>query len=307
MGDGGIIHARRGCGRALFVLAAVVTGLYLLALATNLFPWLRGPLEWRWPYVVPGSLERLWLPAAVLLAYIGLVVWFQRPSSSQHAGLTLLLAGLMTPVLQVTLLYLDHPDLGVGQLFYRTVSELSGGFYNVGVTVTDVRDFLARFAEAMPNYPVHPQRHPPGLPLLFTWASQFFAERPALAEEISQWLRPSQCHNLSLMNMPDSVIAAALVQMLVPLWLGIVVIPLYYFGRLVYGSAAGQRAALLWPLLPSVGLWATRWNQLYVLFTLLAFICFHLGLTRQRRLGRLFFVLSGLIVAWVLFTVLATW
>jgi hypothetical protein len=200
----------------------------------------------------------------------------------------------MTPVLQLALLYLDHPDLGTGQLFYRTVSELSGGFFNVGATITDNQRFLENFAEEMAGYPVHPQRHPPGLPLLFGWAGQFFAGQPAVANAISAWLRPYQCHNLSLMNLPNSAIAAALVQMLLPLWLGIIVLPLYYFGRLAYGQVTGQRAALLWPLLPSVGLWATRWNQLYALFTLLAFICLHLGLSRRRQL---FFVLSGLIVA----------
>lgn len=286
--------------RILLLVAVILTVLYLVGIAFNISPWLRGPEEWRWPYVIPGSIGRAWLSALVLAGYLLLAGALTRSPeddlarSRRRAALTLLAAGLMTPLLQIALLYLDHADLGLAQLFNRTVSELSGGFYNVGAIVTDDRDFLAHFVERMPSYPVHPQRHPPGLPLLFAWARQLFDRLPALATALSEQLRPAQCHNLALMNLPDSAIAAAVVQMLVPLGLGIIVVPLYLFGRAIYGRPAARRAVLLWPLLPSIALWATRWNQLYALITLLVFLSFAWGLAR-RRLWPLF--VAGLIMA----------
>jgi len=294
---------RGGSGRhyrRALIIAALLTGVYLAAIATNSWPWLRGPQEWRWPYVIPRTFERAWLPAALLLAY---VVFLHRrqprdgtsssTSSLRPAAPLLLVAGLMTPALQLALLYVDHPDFGIHQLFYRTVSELSGGFFNVGAPVTDVRAFLAEFVGRMPGYPVHPQRHPPGLPLLFALARGFFDGHPEPARAIAVYLQPAQCHNLELMNLPPSAIAAATLQMAVPLMLGIIVWPLYVFGRLVYGEAAGRRAALLWPLVPSIALWATRWNQLYGLFTLPALILVHRALMGRRPFA---YFLGGLVV-----------
>lgn len=282
--------------RILLWIAAGLTTTYALGIAFNVSPWLRGPEEWRWPYVIPAALERA-LPAAILLlSYLAVMTLLLGSSARRRAAFVLLAAGIMTVLLQMALLYLDHPDGGVSQLFNRTVSELSGGFFNVGAPVTDNRDFLAHFVERMPSYPVHPQRHPPGLPLLFAWARQGFDRLPALAATIGGGLRSYQCHNLTLMNLPDSAIAAATIQMLVPVWLGLVVVPIYLLGRRLYGERPALAAVLLWPLLPSVALWATRWNQLYALFTILAFLALIGGLRDLGRRAFGAFFISGLVV-----------
>lgn len=274
--------------------ATAVTAVILLLIAFNV-PWVRGPEEWRWAYVIPGTLARLWISVLVVGAYVlGAGWWLRQP---RPVALSLLLAGIMTPLIQLSLLTLEHPDVRA-PLFYRTVSEEAGGFYNVGAVITDNRDFLAHFAERMPSYPVHPQRHPPGVPLLFAWTRQALDERPSLAQRLSEAVRPYQCTNLPLMNLPNSAIAAAVLQMSVPFWLGLVVVGIYFLGKAAYDGETAVRAALLWPLLPSVGLWATRWNHLYALFTLAAFLCLHLGL-RHKRAGYL--LASGLIVSLSMF------
>ena len=279
----------------LLLVSIILTGGYCLGIGFNVTPWLRGPAEWRWTYVIPGSVSRLWLPSLLLAGYLVAVKWLdgKRPFSRRGVVLTLLLAGVMTPLLQLGLLYLDHPDVR-SQLFLRTVSEQAGGFFNVGSVVTDSGDFLTHFVAEMPGYPVHPQRHPPGLPLLFAMTRQYFDRVPALAQRISRVLRPYQCHNLPLMALPNSAIASAVIQMLLPFWLAVVVVPLYYFGRQIYDQRVALRSVLLWPLVPSVALWATRWNHLYALFCLAAFIFWHLGLTRRRAI---YFLLSGIVVS----------
>jgi hypothetical protein len=282
----------------LALLVAVLSGAYILGIAFNLTPWLRGPEEWRWAYVIPGSFQRLWLPVLLTGGYcLFLIWWFRQPSQPGRTAEYLFIASFMTAAIQLGLLYLEHADVR-SQLFYRTVSELSGGFYNVGAVVTDNAAFLASFGERMASFPIHPQRHPPGLPLLFAWTRQLFDHFPELAAQVSAQWRPYQCHNYVLMNLPNSVIASASLQMLLPFALGLVTWPLYHFGRLVYDRETGLRAALLWPLLPGVAMWATQWNQLYALFTLPAFILLHLGLARRWRLG---FLLTGLVLH------LATW
>ena len=63
---------------------------------------------------------------------------------------------LMTPAIQLALLYMDHVDVR-SQLFYRTVSEGANGFFNVGAVVLDRDDFLRHYAERMIDwYPNNP-------------------------------------------------------------------------------------------------------------------------------------------------------
>lgn len=277
-------HERPGLrvDRRLLFIAAGLSAAYCVGLAFNITSWLRGPQEWRWAYAVPGTLVRLWLPALLLIAYVAAAAYLHRQMPSRRIAIAALLAAAaMAPALQLALLYMDYPDPR-SALFYRTVSESSGGFFNVGATVTDTPDFLRHFAERMPGYPVHPQRHPPGLPLLFSWMRQFFDQAPQLAEAISAGLRPYQCHNLALMSLPDAAIASAIAQMAVPFFLGLVAWPIYTLGRALYGESTATGAALLWPLVPSVALWATRWNHLYALFTVLALLAFHAGLSRTK-------------------------
>jgi len=233
----------------LLIAASVLTIIYVLGLAFNVTPWLRGPEEWRWAYAIPGTIRRLWLPVLLLVGYIVVIVWLLRrkPASRGQVLGVLLAAGLMTPVLQLGLLYMDHPDVRA-PLFYRTVSSESGGFYEVGAVVTDIRAFLTDFPEQMANYPVHPQRHPPGIPLLFAGGRFLFDRMSVLAGEIGDVLRPYQCNNLPLMNLPNSAIASALVQMIVPFLLGFIVLPIFQLGREWYDEAAALRAAALWPL-----------------------------------------------------------
>ncbi len=281
-----------------FLLAAGLTIAYLIGLALNLTPWLRGPDEWRWAYAIPGTLSRLWLSVALLILYLASAAWLIKQAPSRRITiLVIVIAAVMTPLLQFALLYMDHPDVKA-PLFYRTVSVSSGGFFNVGAVVTDISDFLRHFVERMPAYPIHPQRHPPGLPWLFAVSRQLFEQLPDLASSVSALLRAYQCQNIELMNLPDSAIASAVVQMTVPFLLGLVVWPLYSLGRRLYDENTARRAALAWPLIPSIALWATRWDQLFALCTVGAFLLLWYGLQRRRWRG---FFLSGVVVSLGLF------
>ncbi len=283
--------------RALWV-GGVLTLIYVVALALNLTPWLRGPDEWRWAYALPATLARLWLPGLLLCGYVLLSAWLVKRAPTHGTLIAVLLsATFMTPALQLALLYMDHPDVR-SQLFYRTVSESAGGYFNVGAQVNNPNDFLAHFVEQMPNFPIHPQKHPPGLPLLFAEGRQFFEHQPDLTENINAVLRPYQCQNLPLMNLPDAALASATLQMIVPFLLGLVIWPLFLLGREIYDEDTALRGALVWPLIPSIALFATRWDQVYALFMVITLLLVHLALTR-RKLVLLF--LSGVTVSLSLF------
>ncbi|MFQ6099789.1 MAG: glycosyltransferase family 39 protein [Anaerolineae bacterium] len=265
-----------------------LTALFLLAFSLNLSPYLRGPQEWRWAYAIPGRLDRLWIPALTLALYLVLAfVWVRHAAgdgdvSRWRRGLILLALVLAVPLIQVGLLSAEQQDF-LRPLFYRTVSAGASGVFSVGSTIEDAGDFLRRYPALMPTFPVHPQRYPPGLPLLFYLARRLLEQAPFLADALGFRLRLYQCHDLSLMRLSNATIGSAVIQMMLPLVSGFTLLPLYGLARRAYGRRTAAWAVALYPLVPSLALWSARWEQLYPLLACTACYFFHVGLTQSRR------------------------
>ena len=274
-----MVHQKgRNTQRASRILGAItaVTLLFLAALALNISPCLRGPEEWRWAYAIPGQPLRLFIPAITLLLYLALAY------SLLPTPYFLPLTVLSVPLIQSSLLIVNHPDV-IMPLFFRTISPSASGIFSVGSTIQDVGDFLQRYPDLMPSFPVHPQRYPPGLPLLFYLARRVLEAMPALADALGFRLRLYQCQDLVLMRLPNATIGSAIVQMSLPLLSGLTVLPLYGLARQLYDRRTAKWAAALYPLVPSFALWSARWEQFFPLLTCTTWYLFYLGLTRARR------------------------
>jgi hypothetical protein len=265
-----------------------LTLLFLVAVALNLSPYLRGPDEWRWAYAIPGRPARHVIPALTLLTYVVVTLFWgarlakaERPSR-RAVWAFLALVWLAVSVIQASLLAAESPDI-LRPLFYRTVSAGASGVFSVGSTVGDAADFLRRYPELMPTFPVHPQRYPPGLPLLFYLARRPMEALPGLSDTIGFRLRLYQCHDLNLMRLSNATIATAALQMALPLLSGLVVFPLYGLARRIGGRRTAVWTVALYPLVPSFALWSARWDQFYPLLAVTAWYLFHVGLTQSRR------------------------
>jgi hypothetical protein len=282
-------HQSRIAPRPLILaVIAGLTVLFLIALALNLSPSLRGPDEWRWAYAIPSEPVRQVIPALTLVAYVvAIVLWGGRiagtenPSRRSICGF-LIIVWLAVPVIQASLLSTESPDI-LRPLFYRTVSAGASGVFSVGSTIGDAGNFLQRYPELMPTFPVHPQRYPPGLPLLFFLARRPLEALPGLSDAIGFHLRLYQCHDLNLMRLPNATIATAALQMALPLLSGLIVFPLYGLARRIGGPRSAILAAALYPLVPSFAMWSGRWDQFYPVLTVTAWYLFHIGLTESRR------------------------
>jgi len=267
----------------------LLTILLLTAFALNLNPYLRGPDEWRWAYAVPSDPARLWIPALTLSLYLILtLIWIKQatrrpPSSSRWQRRVLLLAlVLAVPLIQASLLAIGDRDI-LRPLFYRTVSAGASGVFSVGSTIEDAADFLRRYPTLMPTFPVHPQRYPPGLPLLFYLARRILETFPSLNDLLGFRLRLYQCHDLTLMRLSNATISTAIIQMALPLLSGFTLLPLYGLARQAYGQRTAAWAVALYPLVPSFALWSARWEQFYPFLASLSWYLLYLGLTRTRR------------------------
>jgi hypothetical protein len=273
------------------VLLAATTLLFLAALALNLSPYLRGPDEWRWTYAIPNDPARLGIPALVLLLYLFVVLTWIRLSNStvgsawQRWALLAVLV-LAVPSIQASLLALGHSEI-LKPLFYRTVSPGASGVFSVGSTIEDARDFLRRYPALMPTFPVHPQRYPPGLPVVFYLVRRLFEAMPAVADAIGFRLRLYQCHEPSLMRLSNATISTATIQMALPIVSGLVLLPLYGLANRVHDRRTAAWAVALYPLVSSFALWSARWEQFYPLLAATAWYLLHLGLSERRWLAGL--------------------
>ena len=181
------------------------------------------------------------------------------------------------PLIQAALLFPESPDV-LRPLFYRTVSAGASGVFTVGSSITDLGDFLRRYPALMPTFPVHPQRYPPGLPVLFYGARCLFEAFPALSDALGFGLRRYQCHDFALMRLSNATLATAALQMALPALTGLIVFPLYGLARRTAGPRAALWAVMLYPLVPSFALWSARWDQFYPLLTCAAWYCLWRGL-----------------------------
>ncbi|HOU14715.1 MAG TPA: hypothetical protein PKZ84_16540 [Anaerolineae bacterium] len=261
--------------------------LYLLAFTLNITPYLRGPAAWRWAYAIPGHPWRHLLPLAVVAAYLALALFWSRkfppsptPSLPHSPTRFLLFIALAVPLIQAALLFPESPDI-LRPLFYRTISPGASGVFTVGSTIADPAEFLRRYPELMPTFPVHPQRYPPGLPLLFYGARRVLEAAPSITEPLGMALRLYQCQDFALMRLSNTTIATALLQMALPILAGLIVFPLYGLARRTAGEQAALWAVITYPLVPSFALWSARWDQFYPLLTCAAWYCFWRGLTNQ--------------------------
>jgi 4-amino-4-deoxy-L-arabinose transferase-like glycosyltransferase len=272
----------------ILVGIVVVTAVFLLLFALNWYPAMRGPDEWRWPIAIPGEPLRHLVPALVLVVYAASALKWGRALLDgerplPHTPVTyLVFIWLAIPLIQLALLWPDRYAI-IRPLFFRTISSGASGVFTVGSHIGNTTDFLTRYTELMPTFPVHPQRYPPGLPLLIHGGQRLFAQFPRLSDQIGYYFRLYQCRDLALMSLPNSALAAATVQMLLPLFSGLVVFPLYGLARRALGRETAVYTVALYPLIPSFALWAAIWDQFYPLLAVMAWYFFYMGLTGRRR------------------------
>lgn len=271
---------------------------YLLAFATDLVPYLRGPSvpQWRWLHDFDPALNRLW-PAALVLGLVlsfSVIVGRLRPESLSRCQEMGLLGALILIALcvQAAILFIERDNVPA-LLFDRVVSPTANGYFSVAVTVGDANEMLRDFPAQMKAFPYqHPSTHPPGLLLLYLAAIRLMEHLPALAEPLGMWARTFRCADVGLMALTNAQLAgAALLGLLTPVLSALTLLPLYGIGRRLYGVKGALRSGLLCAVIPAVSLFAAEPDQIYPLFACLALYWLMLAVA-DRRWG--YALLAGL-------------
>jgi len=283
------LFSLRAFKKAWFLLAAVTLA-YLLAIALDVTPYLRGPaamdVEWRWPRYAEPPYGRLWLLLLALLLYLGLCLWMERLAAGRLStrGRVALLAALVVAALAVQggVLYLARPDV-VPLLFERNASPLADGYYTAALAIDEtgrVADFFGDYSSRMPAFlSDHPRTHPPGFPLLHWTVGHTLGRLPAL----QTWVRWQACPTLRVNGLAAAQMTSVLiVGVATPLLSALALLPIYALARQRGGVRTGLRAAALFPLLPAFTLFAPQMDQLFPLLAASILWTFTAGWKRQR-------------------------
>ncbi len=293
--------------RRVWLVMAVLVLVYVAGIALDISPLLRGPEDWRWPRAMAQYWDRLWPLVILWLVTLGWVMTIERLMTRRQPRrwLTVGLAGLMVASVGVQLaaLHMERADVVKG-LFWRATDYYANGYFTVGAGITNVNDFLRQYPALMPSFPLHPQVHPPGLPLIYWLTSQAVSAVPGGSALVAQGLRPLDCNNFLIAAMPNQPLAGAIAGIFWPtLANALVVLCVFQLARGRFGPRAGLFAAALWVGVPSAVIFMGSWSQLYPLLACVAWLGLDAGL-RRRQVRWL--VLAGFALALSTFMELGT-
>jgi hypothetical protein len=294
--------------RRVWIIMSVITLAYVLGIALDVTPLLRGPEDWRWPRTAVQAWDRIWPVAAAWLATLIWTVLVARLLSRTTHRRRWLMAGLLglmiaSGVVQLLALRMERADVAKA-LFWRATDFYANGYFTVGAGITDIGEFLRQYPALMPGFPLHPQVHPPGLPLIYWLTGQLLAAVPGAASSIAAALRSLDCNNFLIAALPAGPLSGAVAGVVLPVLANaLIILCVYHMARSRFGQQAGFAAAALWVLVPSAVIFAGSWSQLYPLLACLTWITFETGL-RRRRLA--WFVLAGLLLSASTFMELGT-
>lgn len=285
--------------------AVLLGALLAVGLALD-WPWLRGNEEFSWQrYDVPGLAGRVG-PVVAAVALLGLLgYWLMRAArpdaSRRSATLTALALVVLGLGARIAFQYVEHPDPLV-TLFYRTVSTRNlGAFYYDGINVTDMPAFLRDFPQRMPDLVGFSARtHPPGIPLLFWATGQLLEQLPPLATVLGGHFRDYVCavRDSPILFLPDPLLAASALQVAMPLWGALSVVPFFFLARRLVGHDAATRGGVFLALTPAMVLFIAHWAHAYTLLGIIALLLLHLGLEKQRAV---YLFLAGVVLSFSTF------
>ncbi len=262
------------------VWLAVASIAFAGLLFADAHPALRGGVGWRWPHH-PIPWINMGLLAALLAAYViggvGLIQGGGRGVRLWAFGGSIALA-LATAAGQ-------HPSLGY-TLFTRTASLVATGPHHAAANLDFLSvEVLQTWTERISAYDPDAEtisRHvllaPPGIPLFYDALNELLARAPWVARPLQMALIPYQCWNYALLAYTPAEWASAWFGVLMPVWAGLTVFPLYGLARRLGVDAAFT--VLAWALVPAMASFAGSWNTVYPLLAVLAFYSFHIGLDR---------------------------
>ncbi len=289
-----------GCKPRLLIRDHVLWLAFGLAIAGSLavyfhLPYIngpKGPKQWLWPYMHRDIFLESWLSAMWRLALGGLMIggtaWLvgrriRQGTTRQWLGL---LALFLWGVFFVWTSLATATSGGLGRAARIVRSPTWTSYLNLAQWIRDGRQpplavTLERYAEMIPDFPLHARTHPPGLVLSSYGLLRLFDNYPALSTALAKLYEKIGADPESVgveQLTPDEVTAVTLACLVVVVG-QLAVFPIFWLVRRTVGETPGggdmaaQRtawvAAALWVHYPALVLMLPAFDLIYPALTLL--------------------------------------
>ena len=280
----------------LILLASTALAVSILF---DLLPILRGHeiLNWQWDYNTPT------MRAFPLVISTGIYLIIGRMLFNRRHRWLMFWSIIGTVVLSFAVIYVRFDNLLYEQ-WLRTVSGLTTGQHLAGAVIDwGSERSLSQWADVMWDFDTlsgHIALSPPGLPMFYGGLNAILENLPSLIEPIYARLLPYQCHNYLMLDYSSAEWTSSLFGVLMPLWSGLAVFPLYACARRLTGHYA-KWVIIWWALIPSLLIFTPNWNSLYPLFALIAFWLYLIGLESRRFKAIVSWLLAGFFVSLLTF------
>lgn len=261
----------------------VIIALFSIFAGLNLTPILRiGGPGGVWLYIQPRF-------GGLLVSTIGLAIYgYGAFLLLKHPKKLLLWAFCGSVLLPVLLLTMQGSPLYL--LFSRTASYLTGGYLYASTLAQGLPEAVRHWPDLVLRF--REQVHtisgagidPPGWTMVFVALGGVLNRLPAVSSGLSALLRPLQCQDLVLNTWSDAQYAAAWMEMSMPFWAALAIVPLRQFGHIVFGDRTTRIALVFWPLIPGMALFVPRFNTFYPLIGLIVMLFLWRGVTHRRPL-----------------------
>ena len=252
----------RSLPRSILIISGLVLAV-ALAVAVDASPWIRGGFGWRWPYI-PVDLSRVLPLFVVTVTYLG-GGWLLLQRSHRPVW-TLLWAMVGSAVIAFTLAYTRDGD-AIFSLFARTASGMTTGPHWAAARIDWAGGAWQDWTTVMGDLGGHLGTAPPGAPMLVGLFNDLFQGVPAVSDSLQAPLFDYQCQNYDMLTYSPSEWASAWTGILMPLWAGLTVFPVYGLARRIRPEGDARHAALWWALVPGIAAFAASWSTLYPLLS----------------------------------------
>jgi len=287
-------------------LTSVISVTLLILVILNIFP-LCIKSEWAWKYSSLKSFDGIWFPS--LVSCIFLLLCYKLIAYKKLAGLkpsieffSILGICFLSYIFNMSICNLS--PAGFYNLILTIISPWATSYFNVAVKIRDISYWLSNFHDFIEYTPIHARVHPPGNILFFWWIIHIFNSLPCLTDSLLNMVKSTTLNPLPVFSVIGDAFghffsnaekaASVFLSLFLPFLKCIVIIPMYYLGKLIYDKKIALIAVCLYAVIPALNLFTPGMDQVYTLISVLSFFLFYISLKNNKLWSS---CLSGIVLS----------
>ena len=273
--------------RNILVFIICLTLFLSLCIAFDLTPYLRGPApyppEWRWDYLFVNTYSKIWLPILVCSLIVLVFKKLELEKEDWISKNQIVVIAVFTAfgfIFQLSTLFFNRA--GIEVLLHRIINPGLNGYFTSSVEIANVFDFFRNFNNIVLNLHQHAEGHPPLSVLFFYFINKLFLLVPFLNSFV-EMISPNTDDVRTIWNslLPNEKLGALFSTLFIPFLSSLVIVPLFYISKKLYGQKSAVRTAFLYCFIPGIALFQPINDVFITIFPLFSLLLFIKALDRR--------------------------